>query len=118
MLRRLGIGILAGGLVLAGCAAPAAAGVAAVASVVPPGTTGDLPNAAALPAATVLTDRDGTPIAYLDEQYRIPVSYDRISPSMVAAIVDVEDRRFFDESGVDPVGTLRALVTDAAGGAV
>ncbi|WP_238588951.1 transglycosylase domain-containing protein [Pseudonocardia sp. HH130629-09] len=118
VLRRLGIGILAGGLVLAGCAAPAAAGVAAVASVVPPGTTGDLPNAAALPAATVLTDRDGTPIAYLDEQYRIPVPYDRISPSMVAAIVDVEDRRFFDESGVDPVGTLRALVTDAAGGAV
>ncbi|MFE7204017.1 transglycosylase domain-containing protein [Pseudonocardia alni] len=116
--RRLGAAVLAGGLVLAGCAAPAAAGLAAVASTVPDGATGDLPDAATLPAATVLTDRDGTPIAYLDEQYRIPVSYDRIAPSMVAAIVDVEDRRFFDESGVDPVGTLRALVTDAAGGAV
>ncbi|MEJ8279956.1 transglycosylase domain-containing protein [Pseudonocardia spirodelae] len=116
--RRLGVAVLAGGLVLAGCAAPAAAGVAAVASTVPDGATGELPSTAALPAATVLTDRDGTPVAYLDEQYRIPVPYSRISSAMVAAIVDVEDRRFFDESGVDPVGTLRALVTDAAGGAV
>ena len=54
----------------------------------------------------------------LDEQYRIPVSIDTIAPTMRAAAVAIEDRRFFDEPGVDPIGTARALVSDAAGGAV
>ncbi|MEQ3554275.1 transglycosylase domain-containing protein [Pseudonocardia nematodicida] len=120
MWRRLAVAVLAGGLVLAACGAPAAAGVAVVASAVPdrPAAAGELPDPGAVPAATTLTDRDGTPIAYLDEQYRLPVPYSRISTAMVAAVVDVEDRRFFSESGVDPIGTARALVTDAAGGDV
>jgi membrane peptidoglycan carboxypeptidase len=69
------------------------------------------------PAVTTVTDSTGKPIAYLYDQFRIPVPAAQISPAMKAAIVAIEDRRFFQHGGVDPVGTLRALVNDAGGGA-
>ncbi len=69
------------------------------------------------PAVTTVTDSTGKPIAYLYGQFRIPVPAAQISPAMKAAIVAIEDRRFFRHGGVDPVGTLRALVNDAGGGA-
>ncbi|MGI5130819.1 transglycosylase domain-containing protein [Pseudonocardia sp. CA-107938] len=69
------------------------------------------------PATTVVTDSAGVPLAYLYDQFRIPVPGDRIAPSMKAAIVAIEDRRFYDHGGVDPIGTARALVNDANGGA-
>ncbi|MFP5020715.1 transglycosylase domain-containing protein [Pseudonocardia phyllosphaerae] len=114
---RLGVAILAGGLVLSACAAPAAGAVALAAGTVPEDASGT-PDPATVPAATTVTDRNGAPLAVLDEQYRMPVPYKKIAPAMTAAVVDIEDRRFFSESGVDPVGTLRALAADAAGGSV
>jgi membrane peptidoglycan carboxypeptidase len=69
------------------------------------------------PAVTTVTDSTGKPIAYLYDQFRIPVPAAQISPAMKAAIVAIEDRRFFQHGGVDPVGTLRAIVNDAGGGA-
>ncbi len=69
------------------------------------------------PAVTTVTDSTGKPIAYLYDQFRVPVPAAQISPAMKAAIVAIEDRRFFQHGGVDPVGTLRALVNDAGGGA-
>jgi membrane peptidoglycan carboxypeptidase len=69
------------------------------------------------PSVTTVTDSSGKPIAYLYDQFRVPVATDRIAPAMKAAIVAIEDRRFFEHGGVDPVGTARALVNDARGGA-
>ena len=110
---------VAGGLVLAGLLAPAAVGVAAVATPDVAGSPTDatLPSIADMPALTTVLDRDGNQIAVLDDQYRVPVPYSAISPAMVAAAVAIEDRRFFQEAGVDPIGTVRALLTDVAGGA-
>jgi membrane peptidoglycan carboxypeptidase len=110
---------VAGGLVLAGLLAPVAAGVAVMATkeVAASPTAGMLPSVARMPAATTALDRDGNQIAVLDEQYRIPVPYSAISPAMVAAAVATEDRRFFDEGGVDPIGTVRALLHDVVAGA-
>ena len=117
--RRLLAVTVVGGLVLAGLLAPVAAvvarassgGAAMPAAAVTPSVTG-------MPAVTTVLDRNGDPIAALDAQYRIPVPYGAISPAMSAAVVAVEDRRFFTEAGIDPIGTARALLTDAAGGAV
>src|SRR5690348_10697793 len=117
--RRLLAATLAGGLVLAGLLVPGAVGVALLARGAPaPPTTAVLPSSAAMPAVTTVLDRDGTPVALLDEQYRIPVPLTAVAPAMQAAVVAVEDRRFFDEAGVDPIGTARALVSNAAGGTV
>ena len=43
---------------------------------------------------------------------RTPVSRSAISPWMPKATVAIEDRRFYQHGGVDPVGILRALVAD------
>ncbi|MFC4080799.1 transglycosylase domain-containing protein [Amycolatopsis samaneae] len=68
------------------------------------------------PLTTTVTDREGTPIATLYAQYRLPVAAAGIADTMKAAIVSVEDRRFYTEGGVDPQGMLRAALHDSAGG--
>ncbi|WP_236794574.1 transglycosylase domain-containing protein [Amycolatopsis sp. GM8] len=68
------------------------------------------------PLVTTVTDRAGNPIATLFDQYRLPVTYDQIAPTMTAAIVSVEDRRFWSEGGVDPKGMVRAALHDSSGG--
>jgi membrane peptidoglycan carboxypeptidase len=72
----------------------------------------------ALPSATTVTDSAGHPIAYLYDQNRTVVAPDDISPAMKAAIVAIEDRRFYDHQGVDWQGTLRAMVANSASGDV
>jgi membrane peptidoglycan carboxypeptidase len=58
---------------------------------------------------------DGSVIATLFSENRTDVPLDQISPSMRNAIVAIEDYRFYDHGGIDPMGILRALVTDATG---
>ncbi len=70
------------------------------------------------PLTTTVTDRAGTPIATLYAQYRLPVTAAGIATTMKAAIIAVEDRRFYTEGGVDLQGMLRAAVNDSTGGAL
>jgi membrane peptidoglycan carboxypeptidase len=67
------------------------------------------------PLITTITDSQGTPIAYLYDQYRVPVTPEQISPTMKAALISVEDRRFYEHHGVDWKGTIRALVSNQSG---
>src|SRR6201991_4454506 len=117
----LGLAVLAG-VVVAGMAFPAAAGLGLAAS-----DTGDSVNTVStdlvdgpLPQTSTVTDSGGTPIARFFEQNqnRHPVRADQISPAMKAAIVAVEDRRFYEHDGVDWQGTLRALIANSASGDV
>ena len=39
------------------------------------------------------------------------VGYDNISPELIRATVAIEDRRFYDHSGVDYIGLVRAAVS-------
>lgn len=71
-----------------------------------------------LPLVTTLTDANGTPMAWLYDQYRVPVGAETIAPAMKAAIIAIEDRRFFEHQGVDWRGTTRALVTNQLKGEV
>src|SRR5213079_3216376 len=68
------------------------------------------------PLVTTVTDAQGQPIAYLYDQYRIPVTQDQISPNMKAALISIEDRRFYEHKGVDWKGTIRAMVSNGGGG--
>ncbi|WNV83938.1 transglycosylase domain-containing protein [Umezawaea sp. Da 62-37] len=70
------------------------------------------------PLMSTITDRDGAPIAYLYDQYRVLTPADKISNAMKDALTSVEDRRFYEHHGVDWLGTLRAAVTNQAGGSV
>ncbi|MBP2340289.1 membrane peptidoglycan carboxypeptidase [Saccharothrix coeruleofusca] len=70
------------------------------------------------PLITTITDKDGAPIAYLYDQYRVLVPPEKISPTMKAALVSVEDRRFYEHQGVDWKGTFRAALTNQFSGSV
>ena len=53
--------------------------------------------------------RDGRLIAQFGEQRRIPLSFDAIPKQLVNAVLAAEDDRFFQHSGVDYPGLLRAV---------
>ncbi|HZW75321.1 MAG TPA: biosynthetic peptidoglycan transglycosylase, partial [Caldimonas sp.] len=47
---------------------------------------------------------------------RTAVARDAIGPWMPKATVAIEDRRFYQHGGIDPIGILRALVADISAG--
>ncbi|MBU3691811.1 MAG: hypothetical protein FGM38_07220, partial [Solirubrobacterales bacterium] len=75
----------------------------------------DLENAKGFQKArnSVMYDRLGRPLGILtSSRNRVLVPYASISPYMRSAIISVEDRRFFENSGVDVRGIGRAFVSD------
>jgi membrane peptidoglycan carboxypeptidase len=80
-------------------------------------TSGELAKGE-LPLVTTVLDMNGDPIAYLYDQYRIPVAYNQIADTMKAAIIAIEDRRFFEHGGVDWQGIARAAAKAGADGQV
>ncbi len=70
-------------------------------------TSGELTKAE-LPLVSTVLDMNGQPIAYLYDQYRVPVASEQISDTMKAAIIAIEDKRFFEHKGVDWQGIARA----------
>jgi membrane peptidoglycan carboxypeptidase len=68
------------------------------------------------PLVTTVTDRDGTPIATIFDQYRLPLSAKQVPDTLKAAIVSIEDRHFYSEHGIDPAAVVRALVNNLDGG--
>ncbi len=113
----IGLCLLAGVLV-AGLLFPAAVGLGALskqASATINNLSSDLATIPP-PLVTRVLDKDGNLIATLYDQYRLPVASNQISNTMKAAIVAVEDKRFYDHGGVDWKGTLRAAIHDAGGG--
>jgi 1A family penicillin-binding protein len=64
---------------------------------------GDLKGLSQMAQATVIYDARDQPAFSVFEEQRRDVPLDQISPHLIAAIVAVEDQRFFDHSGVDLV---------------
>ncbi len=64
---------------------------------------------------TVFYSADGKPWFRLDEQRHDVALYD-ISPHLQHAIVAVEDRRFYQHPGLDPIGIARAIYRDVRSG--
>ncbi|KHL04212.1 transglycosylase domain-containing protein [Sinomonas humi] len=59
---------------------------------------------------------DGSLIATLFTENRTDVPLSQMSMNMRNAIVAIEDYRFYQHGGIDPMGILRALTVDAGGG--
>ena len=68
--------------------------------------------------SVILLDRHGEPFArrggYKDE----PVDVASLPPHVVDAVLAIEDRRFYDHPGIDPIGVARAAVANAEAGEV
>lgn len=81
------------------------------------GVFGKMPSLAQLEnpsiiLATEVYGDDGTPLGkyYKERGNRSNVSYRDISPNVIHALVATEDERFYDHSGIDPKGVLRAIL--------
>ena len=119
-LGKLAVLSVLGGLVLAGIMFPAVGAVGAISNRMTEqvdSISAELVNTDP-PLMTTITDRDGAPIAYLYDQYRVLTPADKISQNVKDALVAVEDRRFYEHAGVDWLGTVRAAVTNQASGSV
>lgn len=105
-------GVLAAGLVLPGVAA--ANGLTDVSAT----AFDDLPTELEqkpLPQKSEILASDGTLLATFYIQNRIVVPLDSVAPIMRQAVIAVEDRRFYEHSGIDPAGMMRAAVAGLAG---
>ena len=58
---------------------------------------------------------DGTLLANRGDTGGAAIHLDELPPYLPKAFVAIEDRRFYEHWGLDPLGILRALVSDAAG---
>jgi membrane peptidoglycan carboxypeptidase len=59
---------------------------------------------------------DGSLIANLYDENRVPVGLNQIAPAMRQAIVAIEDSRFYQHGAIDLQGTLRAMIRNQANG--
>lgn len=80
--------------------------------------TFDLEKLHRMESASIILDRSGQQIGKIFIQNRMPIPYDQIPKDMVNAVVAEEDNRFFEHSGVDYLGVLRAAVSNYRQGRV
>ncbi len=59
--------------------------------------------------ATEIITSDGKTIGTFFNENRTPVTYNELPKHLVQALVSTEDERFYDHSGIDARGTIRAL---------
>jgi penicillin-binding protein 1A len=67
------------------------------------------------PSDTVFLDAEGHRWFPLDPRRR-EIPLERVSPSLRAAVVAIEDHRFFSHPGVDPIAIARALAHNLSAG--
>lgn len=74
----------------------------------------DIPTAQMSQQSRILW-ADGTPMATFYYQNRVLVPLDQVSPVMREAIISIEDYRFYEHNGADPVGITRAVINNSLG---
>jgi membrane peptidoglycan carboxypeptidase len=105
------------GALFAGLFVPAiaAAGGAAKGSITWFNDLKAVPPVGALSQQSYLLASDGTQIARFYAENRREVPLNQISTNMRKAIIAIEDSRFYDHGGVDPIGLVRAAASDYLG---
>lgn len=65
-----------------------------------------------------VVDKHGQLIGVRGAYYGGRVDYNTVSPHLINAIIAIEDRSFYKHNGFDPVGIVRAMVTNLKSGGV
>lgn len=69
----------------------------------------------------ILKDRDGHILhigSVEDGRIRMPVQLDEVDPNFIDALIAIEDQRFWDHAGVDPLAIGRALRSNLSAGEI
>lgn len=69
-----------------------------------------------MPSATVLYDVADHAVFAIAREHRIEVPLDQVSPYLIKAVIAVEDRRFFDHDGFDPIRIAGSALADLRAG--
>ena len=88
---------------------------AASVALTPPDLSSRLPPIVREPQITYV-DRAGTVLGVRGGRFAPPVDLARLPAYVPAAFVSIEDRRFYEHSGFDPVGMARAVMSDITKG--
>lgn len=91
------------------CAIAVGGYIGYVAIKMPQASTWDIPQR---PPNVRIVDRNGLLIANRGTTGGEALSLNEMSPFIPKAVVAIEDRRFYDHYGVDPIGIARAMVTN------
>ncbi|WP_430911290.1 transglycosylase domain-containing protein [Methylobacterium sp. sgz302541] len=65
--------------------------------------------------AVTFLDRYGTEVGRRGIKHDDSLKLDEFPEIMIRALVSTEDRRFYEHWGIDPIGTLRAVVSNSRG---
>lgn len=60
--------------------------------------------------ATEIFSADGETLGKYYSENRTPIKYEDLPPHLIQALVATEDERYYEHSGIDAIGTLRAAV--------
>ena len=86
------------------------------------GALGEMPDHTVLEnpktnlASEVISSDNKTLAKFYFEDNRTPVSYEDLPKHLVDALIATEDIRFYEHSGIDARGTLRAIISLGSGG--
>lgn len=69
-----------------------------------------------LPDPTFIYDRNGKVASQLSSSNMTPMPLEEIPTNLQNAMIAIEDQRFYEHSGIDPLGILRALFQDIKNG--
>ncbi|MFI2753653.1 penicillin-binding protein [Cellulomonas sp. P22] len=106
----------AGGVVVAALAVPVVAVTKGTTDVTVTAFDG-LPSELAiqeLPQKSTILAADGSVLAEFSDENRIVVPLEEVAPIMQQAVIAIEDKRFYEHGGIDPMGMVRAAVRNAA----
>ena len=79
--------------------------------------TSQLTVAERRPSVTILAE-DGSLIASFGDLFGRPLTLKEMSPFLPKAVIATEDRRFYHHFGIDPIGLVRAALTDLRAGQI
>ena len=66
--------------------------------------------------STTIYDAEDRPVFTIFKEQRIEVSLERMSRNLIAAVLSVEDQRFFDHTGIDAIRVGAALLRNVQAG--
>ena len=84
--------------------------------------TSDLPDKAQvrglgdMAQATTIYDAHNSPVFTIFKEQRLEIPLARISPNLIKAVISVEDQRFYEHSGVDPIRIAAAVLRNLQAG--
>jgi len=71
------------------------------------------------PFASEVYGRNGELIGFFfKKEFRLYTPYDKVPMNLIYAVITAEDERFFSHRGIDPIGIVRAAITDITRGRI